>query len=347
MAFRCIGALTALATAVVPVQASAQVSGPVPAFDPAAVARVANSCTAESAFGYRFAEASPGAPRQGDIPADWRPFDRLDLHRSDLTGRLWQAEAIAFVQMGNDDPDRDTLLAVTDSLDKAVQASGRFRTRTADGYRVTYGDPVGPDGQPSDRDVELEIQPLLGLVWATCTDRGLEEEIGNEGAGGVRLATRPVPPSERLAAPPTPAACNDPDEARRLVARFSLIGDALRESGPDDGYFRRLSHWYGQQLIDAGVWDQDRKEAFAFDLLEDPELEREAKAQAEHLAPFIVASVTLDISKDDGDLQGACESAVRMIRASHDMTLASQGKWRRIEVLYRAEAERLGVTLKD
>lgn len=314
-------------------------------FDPAAIQRIADGCTAEEAFGYGFGEVVRNAPRQNVPPPGWSPFDRFDVYRAEHSEWMWKVEAIAFAGFGAE-ADRETLLALTRAVDAAVGQGGRFGSRAEDGYTVTYSDMLDADGQPSGSAVSLEINPLLGMVWVTCSDADLEAEAQGEFFGRGPIAERPVAPTTPPAARPTEDLCVDPDSRRATVSRFAGLGGIGGMGSDSERYFARLAGWYGQQLVAAGVWDDDDRLEFALGILDDPEISRELGTQMTRLAPYMAASVDFQAAEDARDEAAACEAAVRMMQVAHDMTLSNERQWRRGQALYEAEGDRLGVDLR-
>ena len=314
-------------------------------FDPAAIQRVADGCTADEAFGHAFGEVTRNAPRQVAPPAGWAPFDRFDVYRAEHSEWMWKVEAIAFAGFGVE-ADRETLLALTGAVDTVVEQGGRFGSRAEDGYTVTYSDLLGDDGQPSGSAVSLEINPLLGMVWVTCSDADLAAEAEGEFFGRARLAERPVPPTTPPAARPNEDLCVDPASRRATVNRFAGLGGIGGMGSASERYFSQLASWYGQKMVAAGVWDDDDKLGFALGVLDDPVISQELEAQMTRLAPYMEASADFRAAEDARDEGAACRAAVRMMQVAHDMTLSNERQWLRAEALYEAEGARLGVELK-
>lgn len=336
-----LSALAALATVTggmpAPVQAQA--------FDPAVIKRVADGCTADEAFGYAFGEVTRNAPRQVTPPPRWAPFDRFDVYRAEHSEWMWKVEAIAFAGFGVD-ADRETLLALTEALDAAVTQGGRFGSRTEEGYTITFTDLLGADGRPSGSAVSLEIDPLLGMVWVTCSDAVLAAQAQDEFFGRAPLAERPVPPPTSPTLRPSEEACVDPESRRAAVNRFAGLGGIGGMGSATERYFSQLGAWYGQKMVAAGVWDDDDKLDFALGILDDPVISRELGAQMSRFEPYMAASADFQAAEADRDEAAACRAAVVMMQIAHDMTLSNERQWLRAQVLYEAEGERLGVDLK-
>lgn len=337
-----MAAVTALALAVAPLSTLARAQ----AFDPAVIKRVADACTADAAFGYGFGEVTRNAPRQVSPPPDWAPFDRFDVYRAEQSEGMWKVDAIAFAGFGAQ-ADRETLLALTNALDAAVTESGRFATRAADDYTVTFANLLTDQGQRSGAAVQLEITALLGMVWVTCSDADLEAEAQDEFFGRGRIAERPVPPLAPLSSRPTEETCIDPESRRALANRFAGVMGGLSDLGsPGERYFSQLARWYGQELVDAGVWDEDDRFNFALAILDDPLISHELEAQMGRLEPYMLAAASFQAAESARDEAAACRAGVQMLQVGHDMTLSNERQWRRAQVLYEAEGERLGVELK-
>lgn len=186
--------------------------------------------------------------------------------------------------------------------------------------------------------VALAITPTL-MSPAAALDLNNPRVIG--------AGPRPVPPAEEPGAIDLAIDCTA--SADKIEADFERLME-----NPDSWFVRaeavgehtqRLTTWYEQQFIRAGVWTDAQAQEFASNSLDQPEM-----AAGVEWATTLVTGMMSDLTRaieleQAGDKIGACNSVRGMFGRLAEAPAMMRRQWGAIDRLYTAEAARLGVTI--
>lgn len=260
----------------------------IPPPPPATVAMIAGSCRPGQAFGFKLGEVHEES-RFASVKAEHRPFRTLTVRTSPRSHRIIGVDLDAWDEEDAGTLEEKTAAAVrlVEAVDTAVAAQGRFSERSYDEENDTISWTT-PDPEGGEGGVRFDIGRLGVGVYLTCQDLAMEALAMDEMFGRVRVE-RPTRPNLGLPPRTDLADCADPAKADALLTAHEERGgdgmlDAVKSS---QEYFEHLADWYGQQLMDAGVWDEDRKSAFLMGMLEDETLMRGFEQQVERLGPMM------------------------------------------------------------
>lgn len=331
----------ALALAAGPMPAVAQV----PDTSPAVIALIAKSCTPASAFGFDIGQPYAGG-RMRQLEAGFEPFGHAEVLATQRSKTLFGVDLWGYHpdDAGTAEERRAGATRLLDQLDAAVEESGLFASRTWDEETetVVYANPVS---DPASK-VRLELSQLGVSVIAGCADESLRQLAFDEAFGRTRVE-RPVRPSLPAAVRFDPAGCDDPAQAEALYDSFEAGGgnDVLNMVRASQEYFEHLTQWYGQELMDRGVWTEADRDAFLMSFLEDEVIMQGLQEQMNRLAPLLETAMQTAEMRDAGDSVGSCRGAVSLINLIEEIGRTNEVQWDRATSLYKAEAARLGVTL--
>lgn len=303
---------------------------------------LAGACTAETAFGRSLGEVWTGN-------STYRLANEAPLRsqvRLETTKRSQQIyDVTALVSFEQFDEPIETLeiwaYDLLTEIEAAVEEEGRLK-------QVESEDPDTLAWAAPDSDVVMELS-MAGRVgvYVTCVDASLKALNLDEALGRTRVG-KPTPPT--LALPPRPAkgACADPTAAAALSGSFEDAAMAALDYGnAGSRYSEHLAEWIGQQLVDKGVWSEQRKSAFALSALEDPVIMAELEAQMPRAMTMMEAMMGFAEARDAGDEAAACAAALSGLGTVYDIVASNERQWARMHSRYAAEAARLGVTLDE
>lgn len=147
--------------------------------DPAAVTRVAQTCTADGAFGHSFGETHVGTVT-AKADSQWAPFDRLTMTATAKTYRTWTITAFASIGVPSDTLDKQIADAVAflTGLDSAITASKRFMKREADRNYLRYR-----TVDDANAGVTLTMERYGSGIVLSCSDETLRSQADTENGG--------------------------------------------------------------------------------------------------------------------------------------------------------------------
>lgn len=331
----------ALALAMGPVPAAAQI----PETPATVIAAIAEGCTPSSAFGFDIGQPYQGGRRQ-QLDAGMEPFGSAEVLATQRSKTLFGVDLWGYHadDAGTAEERRAGATRLLDQLDAAVDGSGLFASRTWDeeNETIVYAEPVS---DPASK-VRLELSQMGVSVIAGCADESLRQLAWDEAFGRTRV-DRPVRPA---LAPPVrvdPAQCDDPVMAEALYDSFEAGGgtDVMNAARGSQEYFEHLTQWYGQVLMDRGVWTERDRDAFLMSFLEDEVIMQGLEGQMARLTRLLESTMQIAEMRDAGDSVGSCREAVSLINMVEEIGRANEVQWDRATALYKAEATRLGVTL--
>lgn len=331
----------ALTLAMGPTPAAAQV----PEASPAVIEAIVNGCTPDQAFGFDIGQSYAGG-RMRQFDARFAPFTSAEVIATQRSKTLFAVDLWGAHpdDAGTVDERRAAATLLFEQLDGAIDDSGRFGARTWDEERetVVYTEPAAdPDSA-----VRLELSQLGVSVIVGCADESLRQLAYDEAFGRTRVE-RPVRPDPAAAIRLDPAECDDPVRAEAIYDSFEAGGgtDALNIVRGSQEYFEHLTQWYGQELMDRGVWTDADRDAFQLSFLEDEVILRGLEQQMGRLGPLLETTMRIAERRDAGDSVGSCRDAVSLVALVEEIGRANEAQWDRATALYKAEAARLGVTL--
>lgn len=312
-----------------------------------AIAAVVNGCGPDAAFGFRMDEPYEGGRnlQLRDTVAPFRTMDVIATARSHtLVGvDIW---AYAPDDAGTVDERRAGATILFDEIDAAIEESGRFTESRWDEETETviYSRPVA---DPESK-VQMELSQLGVSVIVSCADETRRQLAMDEYLGRTRVE-RPVRPTFPAPVIARPEECDDPVRAEAIYDHFEIGGgyDVMNIARASQSYFEHLTQWYGQELIDKGVWTEAQRDAFQMSFLSDRTIMRELEGQLERLGLLLEAAVQVAERRDAGDEVGSCRAAVAMVGMVEEMGRNNERQWALATALYQAEALRLGVTLEN
>ncbi|RYI14354.1 MAG: hypothetical protein EON48_11910 [Acetobacteraceae bacterium] len=331
-------AVAATGMAVTPVHATQM-----PPLRPALVQRLALTCTAQGALEHGFGDVWTG-PSQQVLDPEEGAHNRIEITRTARTQQIYDLSAtISYERLpGTTLEDRyaaaDALYA---SLETAIADNGRYENRREGQYGGWTWDVPGSD-------VTLSLTHNSRVaVTLTCNDHSLEVQHVNETLGNGRV-TRPLKPVLELPPPVEAAGCHDPGQARAVTATFMTVAmQALDHGNAASRYSDHLADWWGQQLVDAGVWTKATQEAFVLRGARDPVVIRELRQQMPRAQAMLDAMMAYADADEAGDTGAACTAAVRGLDVIRAITASNETQRNSMLTRYRTEAARLGVTLED
>ncbi len=314
---------------------------------PDVVAMVAQGCRPDSAFGLKMNEPYRGE-RMRQLGATAAPFVSMEVVATSRSKTLVGVDLWGYSadDAGTSEQRRAAAADLLEILDVAVEEAGLFAVREWDeeGETIVYSEPVDA---PASK-LRLELTRMGVSVIVGCADEARRRLALDEALGRTRVE-RPVKPSLPEPAAPDPTDCDDPVRAEAAYDRFEAGGghDLTNFIRASSEYFEHLTQWYGQELVDRGVWTEAQRNAFLLSFLEDPVISRGFREQMARLEPLLETTVEVAERRDAGDAVGACQAAIRLTDLISTIGSANDVQWGRVTALYRAEAARLGVTLEE
>lgn len=316
--------------------------------DSAAMIRsVVNGCRPDSAFGFKMHEPYDGG-RMMQLKETAAPFNSIEViatvRSKTLVGvDLWGALP---EDSGTVDERWEAATVLLEEIDAAVEESGRFTDRTwdEDNETIVYSRPVAAP----ESTVRMELSQLGVSVIVSCADETRRQLALDEYLGRTRVdrPVRPVLPTPVHAAL---AECDDPDRAEAIFDAFEAGGgyDVMNVARASNDYFEHLTQWYGQELMDKGVWTEEQRDAFQLSFLEDEIIMGGLEQQMARLGPLMELPMQMIERREAGDAIGSCRAVIGMVELVADMGRTNEAQWNRATSLYLAEAARLGVTLEE
>lgn len=304
------------------------------------VRMLATACSGEGGFDHAFGAQLSGNTSQA-IEADGGLIGRIDLETTRRSGQIYEISALLSYERYTALPIEERQAAAWELLDQVNLAIAEAGVLT-DPVEDEDGD-VTWTAPGSDVTVQIAMAGRVG-IYVICTDASLKALNFDEALGRTRVE-RPIRPA--LALPPRPAAdvCGTP-EGDTLVDGLETIGQSTLEySQAGSNYSEHMAQWYGQQLIDAGVWTEARSSEFALSAIQVPAIAGEFSSQMERLNRFLGDLVGSVEARDVGDRSTACALALRTLNTVHDMHESNERQWAVMLERYQAEGRRLGVTL--
>lgn len=319
--------------------------GQIPDASPSVIALIAKSCTPTSAFGFDIGQRYDGG-RMRQLGAGFDPFGSAEVLATQRSKTLFGVDLWGYQpdDAGTAEERRAEATRLLDQLDAAVDESGLFASRIWDeeNETIVYAE---PSADPASR-VQLELSQMGVSVIAGCADESLRQLAYDEAFGRTRV-DRPVRPSLPAAIRLDPARCDDPVRAEALYDAFAARGgtDVTNAMRGSQEYFEHLTQWYGQELMDRGVWTEQDRDAFLMSFLEDEVIMQGLEEQMGRLTPLLETTMQIGEMRDAGDSVGSCRGAVSLVNLVEEIGRANEVQWDRATSLYKAEAARLGVTL--
>lgn len=337
---------TALALAAALASTISAVPGPasaaVPAPDPALLDALIASCRPEKAYGVTFGADPP--------PISLSPLNtRFPVEI--LVDRLVRLpnETIVAVQVSVFQPTEsesaDDRMAWARGMESAVNA------RLAANPRFVHHETIPPlEGNEADGPETLwatSEDPRAGMgvqvgrfgvsLEITCIDRARTATGDDEQAGRVNIP-RPTPPGGDLPATLSAGLCADPAAGKDLSdALQDALWRRLEMGNLGTRYRRRVSAWYGWQMVHRGLWSEREASRFGFDIVGPPVARGEAAVKA---------NTTAGKALDAGDPAAACRAALLGLAAVKDMDAADRAAAARIAAAYQLEARKRGASLE-
>lgn len=332
----------ALAVAAGPAAAAAQI----PDTPPAVIEAIATGCTPDSAFGFPLGQRYEGG-RMRQLGVDLAPFTSAEVMATQRSKTLFGVDLWGYHpdDAGTSEERRTGAALLLEQLDAAAEASGLFGSRTWDDESgtVVYARPVADPASG----VQLQLSQLGVSVIVGCADEALRQLAFDEAFGRTRVE-RPEPPAPPAVARIDPARCDDPARAEALYDAFEAGGgdgpEIMNMVRSSQEYFEHLTQWYGQELMDRGVWTQEDRDAFLMSFLQDEVIMTGLEAQIGRLGPLLETTLRIGEMRDAGDSVGSCRAAAGLINLVEEIGRANEVQWDRATALYKAEAGRLGVT---
>ena len=318
----------------------------VPDLPPALIARIADGCRPGMAYGFELGGVYDGG-RFLEMKDEVAPFRTMDMNATSRSHRLMSVDLTAWhdEDVGTLDERYAAAQRIVDQLDAAVADRGRFSERVYDEENETIvWTSAGADGS---EETTLELSRMGVGVYVTCGAPAVERLGMDELLGRTRVE-RPVRPDKPLPPRVEAADCADAERAKVLLEAFEEQGGmgVLDVVKAEQEYFEHLTQWYGQQFMDAGVWDEARRDEFQMGLFEDPVLRGIMERQLEGLSPLMDSIMSYMELRVGGDDVAACRAAVAGLDGLRSMGEANATRESRTTALYRAEAERLGVAFE-
>lgn len=333
----------ALAMASAPAAAALEI----PETSPAVIAAVARGCTPDTAFGFDFGQRYEGG-RMRQLDPGMVPFNSVEVMATQRSKTLVGVDLWGYHpdDSGTSDERRAAATVLLDQIDAAVEEAGLFGNRSWDeeSETVIY---AGPVADPAS-DVRLQLSQLGVSVIVGCADQSLRQLAMDEALGRTRVE-RPVRPALPPAVRIDVALCDEPVQAEAIFDSLEMGGDGaadiVNNARSSQEYFEHLTQWYGQELMDRGVWTEQDRDAFLMSFLQDEVIMRGLEEQMGRLGPLLETMLQVGEMRDAGDSGGACRAAVGLIDLVEQIGRANEVQWARATALYRAEAAHLGVTL--
>ena len=331
-----------LALAVGPVVATAQ---DLPDVNPAMVQLVAEGCVPGEMFTIDSTRPFEGGRRR-QLGAAAAPFQTLEVTATSRSNTVISVDLWAYQadDTGDFEARKAYASGLFDVFDAGVFEAGLFTDRVWDEDReaVVYSRPVS-DPQSA---LVMELSQLGVSFIVSCGDRSREGLAMDEFMGRTRVErpVRPVLPTpQRIAL----TECDDPVRAEAIYDDFETGGgsDVLNLATASSAYFEHLAQWYGQELIDKGVWTQQKRDTFRMAFMNDRIIARELEQQLARLQPLLGLTMEVAERREASDAVGSCKAIVRLFDLIGEMGQYNETQWDRATSLYRAEATRLGVTL--
>lgn len=163
----------------------------------------------------------------------------------------------------------------------------------------------------------------------------------------IGAGPRPVPPTEGPGAIDFEIDCAaSAEKIEEDFARIMANPDSwFARAGAMGEHSQRLTIWYQQQFIRAGVWTQTEAQTFAANSLEQPEM-AEAMVWAVGFAEGMMTDLTRAMELEQaGDKIGACNAVQGIFGRLREAPAIMRRQWSGIDRIYTAEAARLGVTI--
>jgi hypothetical protein len=321
----------------------------------AAPSPLAAFCSVEGAFGQRFGEPVRG--QQTGLPSPFRtqvrlaeelrPFTEAEVMLTQDSRRVHRVNAI--LGFRTDAEARTFISTMRDAFHGAGwEPTAETRASMGDltavelkeiGIALTIG--TGAEVR------RLELNTLGRSVILSCVAPELTREALREWlAPPVVGEERPRPPSLPAALSAKPPQCVGENPFKQFEA---LLPEWMAEWQP---YSNALNHYYesliessGQRLVRSGRWTAERKRAFEMELAGRPEVSRSMQAILERsLQMMIDLSAVADLEQT-GRKQEACERVAAMFAHIPQMAALTAQQSEEIDRIYRAEAQRLGVSL--
>lgn len=350
---RLAASLAALAVGLSPCASWARQTPPAP-LTGETLKQLAQACSAEGAFGYRFGERRPGGNENRPLAvaptADWPMLTGVLLGRTPRTATVVAITGVIGLSSEPDAMQAELALTIIDEVAAEADLRADFVTRE-DSLGVVFRSfdmaDLGETARVPEGAFSLELYEEQGEAWLMCTDNVREGLIWDEAMGRGQTEP-PVRPNLALGPRPPAGVCDDPPAAARLVASLEGLQDEVFASGQrGNRYFTDLNGWYGQQLKASGLWDKERGFEFAMEMLRDPAISNGTVRQMERLGDILRSLSGYGAAKEAGDLSAACEAGVEALNLGHDLVEVNRAQWDRLRALYHAEADRLGVPLTD
>lgn len=331
-----------LALAASPVAVAAQ---DLPDINPAMVQLIAEGCRPGEMFTIDSTQPYAGG-RHRQLGAAAAPFRTLDVNTTSRSGTVISVDLWAYQadDAGDVEARKAFATGLFDVFDAAVFEAGMFNERVWDeeGEAVIYSSPVSDPASP----VVMELSQLGVSFIASCGDRSRETLAMDEILGRTRVErpVRPVLPTPQQVAL---TECDDPVRAEAIYDDFETGGgsDILNLATASSAYFEHLAQWYGQELMDRGVWTQQKRDAFRMSFMNDRIIAPELERQLARLQPLLSLTMEVAERREATDPVGSCKAVVRLFDLIGEMSRSNETQWDRATSLYRAEATRLGVAL--
>lgn len=325
----------------------APVAARIPDTPAAVIDSIVKGCTPDSAFGFDIGQPYEGG-RMRQPGADLAPFGSAEVLATQRSKTLFGVDLWGYHpdDAGTVEARRAGASRLLGQLDAAAEEAGLFGKRTWDeeSEAVIYAEPVADPASG----VRLELSQLGVSVIVSCTDESLRRLAFDEAFGRTRV-DRPVRPALPAAARIDPAGCNDPLQAEALFDSIESGGgggaEVMNLARSSQEYFEHLTQWYGQELMDRGVWTEQDRDAFLMSFLQDEVIMRGLEEQLGRLGPLMETTLRIGEMRDAGDSVGSCRAAAALINLVEEIGRANEVQWDRAAALYRDEAARLGVTL--
>lgn len=318
-----------------------------PPVAPAAIRLAVDGCTPDTIYGFALNEPY-GGDRHLQLTDAAAPFNSAEViatsRSKTLVGvDLWGAWPD---DSGTVEERKEAAADLLDALSVAVDQSGRFAERAWDEETETmvYSHPV----DAPDSGLQLELSQMGVSVIVSCADESRRQLAMDEYLGRTRVE-RPTPPAALAPVRIDRAECDDPVRAEAIYDDFEAGGgaDVLNLLRASTDYFEHLTQWYGQELMDKGVWTQDDRDAFQMSFLQDRTIMKGFEEQMGRLEPLLGLAMEVAEARDAGDSVGSCRAAVDLTDLIIEIGESNEAQWTRATTLYRAEARRLGVTLEE
>jgi hypothetical protein len=276
-----------------------------------------------------------------------RPFTEAEVMLTQDSRRVHRVNAL--VSFTTDDAARAFIASLRDAFNDAgwqptAESAAQMGDLTAvelNAIHVALTTGTGAGAR------QFELGTLGRTVILSCLAPEMVREALREWlAPPVVGEERPQPPTMPAALSLKAPTCGGKDP----LAEFETMMPAwMAEWQPYSNglnhYYESLIEWSGQRLVRSGRWTEERKREFETQLVARPELAESMQGILQRSLQMLIDVSAIADLEQKGRKREACERIAEMFARVPQMAALTERQSREIDRIYRAEAERLGVSL--